>query len=413
MLGANEQRQRNWLALNIGPSQGVGWGSGIWSDIPPDGGKGIIYGIPAASQGGPFDVGPALGRRRVGQDADGNQINVLGLQTGTNFRILGSTAYDGPLDFEQQPYPPVKDSGVPQVVHLQYDFGFSKWRMWTRDFWVNPTVTDEPPDSPPTPTPKPKPPPPTPTPKPSPDGPGSLKSISASFSGSPGRGRASTWAEASMPSMVFAPQLMKAGEFDYRGWTDPTNEWVDYRNAVTPLTARLESFGAQGGSAGDYLGTTAGWVHTNPRGVYAPGGTANGGLILLPPEVDMSDVDSDFAPDGVNLSSVTLIAGPGTSFGAGLPDLSTGGVRSGYSIARESSGALIFRSHDSSGTSTDRVRLTTAGELNVLALAASWPMPVNLTTDRTFDADSTSVAELADVLGTLIEDLKTTGILTP
>lgn len=37
--------------------------------------------------------------------------------------------------------------------------------------------------------------------------------------------------------------------------------------------------------------------------------------------------------------------------------------------------------------------------------------PANLTTDRTFDANNTTVAELADVLGTLIEDLKTTGII--
>lgn len=35
----------------------------------------------------------------------------------------------------------------------------------------------------------------------------------------------------------------------------------------------------------------------------------------------------------------------------------------------------------------------------------------NVTTDRTFDADSTSTAELADVLGTLIQDLLNKGIL--
>jgi hypothetical protein len=36
----------------------------------------------------------------------------------------------------------------------------------------------------------------------------------------------------------------------------------------------------------------------------------------------------------------------------------------------------------------------------------------NVTTDRAFDADSTSTAELADVLGTLIADLITKGVLT-
>lgn len=37
--------------------------------------------------------------------------------------------------------------------------------------------------------------------------------------------------------------------------------------------------------------------------------------------------------------------------------------------------------------------------------------PANLTTDRTFDANATTLEELADVLGTLIEDLKAKGII--
>ena len=35
----------------------------------------------------------------------------------------------------------------------------------------------------------------------------------------------------------------------------------------------------------------------------------------------------------------------------------------------------------------------------------------NVTTDRALDADSTSIAELADVLGTLITDLRERGVL--
>jgi hypothetical protein len=36
----------------------------------------------------------------------------------------------------------------------------------------------------------------------------------------------------------------------------------------------------------------------------------------------------------------------------------------------------------------------------------------NVTTDRAFDANSTTVEELADVLGTLIADLKGGGIIS-
>lgn len=35
----------------------------------------------------------------------------------------------------------------------------------------------------------------------------------------------------------------------------------------------------------------------------------------------------------------------------------------------------------------------------------------NVTTDRVLDADSTTTAELADVVGTLVDDLKAKGIL--
>lgn len=35
----------------------------------------------------------------------------------------------------------------------------------------------------------------------------------------------------------------------------------------------------------------------------------------------------------------------------------------------------------------------------------------NVTTDRVLDADSTSIAEIADVLGTLITDLKNKGVI--
>ena len=35
----------------------------------------------------------------------------------------------------------------------------------------------------------------------------------------------------------------------------------------------------------------------------------------------------------------------------------------------------------------------------------------NVTDDRTYDADSTTLAELADVLGTLINDLRARGLI--
>lgn len=44
------------------------------------------------------------------------------------------------------------------------------------------------------------------------------------------------------------------------------------------------------------------------------------------------------------------------------------------------------------------------------ALSAAYT-PTNVTPDRSYDADSTSTAELADVLGTLIADLQLLGLI--
>ena len=47
----------------------------------------------------------------------------------------------------------------------------------------------------------------------------------------------------------------------------------------------------------------------------------------------------------------------------------------------------------------------------LLETTTAWGTISNVTTDRTYDADATSTAELADVLGTLISDLKTKGVI--
>lgn len=45
------------------------------------------------------------------------------------------------------------------------------------------------------------------------------------------------------------------------------------------------------------------------------------------------------------------------------------------------------------------------------ALAGATYTPTNVTPDRSFDADTVAVAELADVVGTLIDDLQTIGLI--
>lgn len=50
--------------------------------------------------------------------------------------------------------------------------------------------------------------------------------------------------------------------------------------------------------------------------------------------------------------------------------------------------------------------------LNQLIAATSAYTPTNVTTDRSFDADTVAIAELADVVGTLIADLQAKGLIS-
>ena len=52
-----------------------------------------------------------------------------------------------------------------------------------------------------------------------------------------------------------------------------------------------------------------------------------------------------------------------------------------------------------------------SGEMRQIEADTGWTTFSNLSSDKTCNADSTSVAELADILGSLIEHLKTAGIL--
>lgn len=173
-----------------------------------------------------------------------------------------------------------------------------------------------------------------------------------------------TTAEIALPGLLARPQLWRQDAPDLRnkqGWGDA--DAVYTAELTTPVVGRLSVFGAQGGAkGGPYLaGSGSGthvagdpWGYTQRPGVSREGGgTAPGGWWVLPPEVDGSDVDVDFAPKDVTLSPTYFATGPGAMFGSGLPELASGGVRSGWSWGQAvGSTVLSFRAHNSSGTAT-------------------------------------------------------------
>jgi hypothetical protein len=74
----------------------------------------------------------------------------------------------------------------------------------------------------------------------------------------------------------------------------------------------------------------------------------------------------------------------------------------------------VYLKDNGSGTSVAAVRFNT-GAVRIIAREApqtGYTTFSNLATDRTCDANATTVEELADILGTLIEDLKANGIIS-
>ena len=168
-------------------------------------------------------------------------------------------------------------------------------------------------------------------------------------------------------------------------------------------------------------------------GVHWGGGTASGNYVTVDNWVnnalsdDKGDADYTVALGDPNVvvfntaftaqRTITLPTKSGNDNCAGLYyDLIFSGAINASNTALIKEGAVTLRTQ-----STDGVRLRYAWRRSAwvlvdvadLTAATTTYTPTNVSTDRAFDADATTVEELADVVGTLIADLKTKGIITP
>lgn len=100
-----------------------------------------------------------------------------------------------------------------------------------------------------------------------------------------------------------------------------------------------------------------------------------------------------------------------------------------FIILKENGDIEIDAKNDLIVNVTGNVRITAIGDIELSAVKTKLSVqqlgvfgvtptiqpvayiPTNVTPDRSYDADSTTVAELADVLGTLIADLKLLGLI--
>lgn len=167
----------------------------------------------------------------------------------------------------------------------------------------------------------------------------------------------STYRAFSSPAFLGRPQFISDGALDLRQARNIPKNLVAQHDSSAPIVARIEAFGQQ--SSGE-------WVYSeDPSTSRFPGGTADGGFVILPPEYDMADDDNSFSPSNRSPSTTYFSALPNVYFGVGTPDLSTGGLKTGYRWSGDSSGNLVFDKLDSSATPTTSIRLDTNGDVGL------------------------------------------------
>lgn len=152
-------------------------------------------------------------------------------------------------------------------------------------------------------------------------------------------------AQLGIPGALVFPQHYGRGGVDLRYSAMPPEAEMAGEAAVRPAVLRLDSWGKQSGAS---------WGYTQQPGYSrVPGGTAPGGMLVMPPEVDAMDRGDSLAPSGVTVSDTYFGWGDGAAAAWGVPDTATGGLASGAFRAKRTpsgtNGTLTFDSFD--GTS--------------------------------------------------------------
>lgn len=194
------------------------------------------------------------------------------------------------------------------------------------------------------------------------------------------------------PAMIARPEnysstSQSTGLFDYAGGagsSDPSQASAAANAAKadgsSPATIVASAFGAQGGNVDDggsgggtnyggegdpwlYTQTPSGQITTGKKMSKYPGGTAPGGIVYHPAETDLRDLEEyGMVPPNTTLSEVYVVVAPYASFGAGIPDLAVGSVKSGYSWSYDTdTGDLVFYSH-SFTVKSEALRFTNPGQ---------------------------------------------------
>ncbi len=149
----------------------------------------------------------------------------------------------------------------------------------------------------------------------------------------------------SFTTVLSRPTDLRKSQPDIRSSDDIDGTLLRSIMRRLPVVLREEAWGAFNGTS-----FTANQQFGSSR-YSAP--TGSGGKLYLPPEFDMKDVEagsSVFTP-----STSYVMAYTGVHFAVGIPDLATGGMKTGYKWAASAFGSISFDRVDSSGVETSGI----------------------------------------------------------
>jgi len=165
-------------------------------------------------------------------------------------------------------------------------------------------------------------------------------------------------------------------------------------------------------------GAVTGLAYDTKYYVYTDDEDFEGGPVVYKTTTDKSDIVGDLGRYFVSEITTPSAAAADTGGGVGAgfavleSDLTTSGLPNA-STTGKGIVELAIASEVNTGTDATRAITPDALEGSNYNIITSSPVytPTNVVTDRSYDADTVLVAELADVVGTLIADLQTKNVL--
>lgn len=150
--------------------------------------------------------------------------------------------------------------------------------------------------------------------------------------------------------LLFRPQHTSRAYRDLRNAVNAPESIIKRQLADRPITLRAEAFGQEYGET---------FVRTQAAGRSRfEAGTGAGGLVFLPPELDLLDVDrATYLP---TTSTSYLVAHPGVYWASGYARKGSGDVKTGYRWGGSSAGTMSFDQMSAAGVATTVLSLSAA-----------------------------------------------------